>query len=286
MRLETLFKEKKCPFAIEVFPPKKQSAVQTVYNMLDDLGKIPCDYISVTYSAGGDGAKEYTAQISQRLKKEQGIEPLAHLTCMNARKQDIARELNALTKAGVENILALRGDAPHGNAHVHDYAHAGDLIKEIALHGGFYLVAACYPEGHPESPSLIADILNLKTKIEAGAGHLVTQLFFDNDKFWSFLELARTQGINCPIEAGVMPITRPQQIARTVALSSATLPANFAKTVAYWQQNEEAYYKAGIEYAIMQIRALIQGGVDGIHLYAMNNADVAKRVYEGIKDLL
>lgn len=286
LQLDQLFQEKPCVFALEVFPPKRHSGVESVYRMLHQLGEIPVDYISVTYSAGGSGAREYTAQIAKYLKESIGIEPLAHLTCLYAGQEEVESELSGLKSDGIHNILALRGDRrpdaePHGA-----FRHASDLVRAIADSGDFYVVGACYPEGHPESPSLAHDIDHCKTKIEAGAGHLVTQLFFDNNKFFRFLNLMRKHGIGCPVEAGVMPITRPEQITRTVSLSSASLPSDFTRWVSKWADAPEAFFDAGIDYAVGQIRDLIQSGVDGIHLYAMNNPEVARRVYDGISDLL
>lgn len=288
MRLDSLFKTKKCPFALEVFPPKRTSNVSSVYGTLDQLAKLPVDYISVTYSAGGNGAKEYTAQIAQYLKDTLQVEPLAHLTCVSSSKTEVQAALDTLRKTGIENILALRGDRNPDPAFDNgkDFIHANQLIEEISSYGGFYTAAACYPEGHPESPSLTADIQYLQHKLDAGAGHFVSQLFFDNSKFFGFLNLLRKSGIACPVEAGIMPIVRKEQIQRTVSLSSASLPSGFTKMVSKYSTDPDSFYEAGLEYSINQIRELIEFGVDGIHLYAMNNPTVATRVYEGIADLL
>lgn len=286
MKLSQLFSKKECIFALEVFPPKKQSAVETVYGALQQLGEIPVDYISVTYSAGGLGAKEYTAQISHHLKNDLKIEPLAHLTCVNSHRNEIDHELQVLKEKGISNILALRGDRIEDAPPCRDFAHASDLVSAINAFGGFYVVGACYPEGHPESKSLAEDIGRLGVKIEAGVGHLVSQLFFDNGKYYRFMNLLRKNRIHCPVEAGVMPIVKPEQLKRTLQLSSASLPENFTQWVNKYQDDAESFYKAGVEYAIFQIRDLIQAGVDGVHLYAMNNPDVAHKVYDGIKDLL
>lgn len=285
MKLDTLFAQKSCVYALEVFPPKKESGLAALQQSLSEMADTQPDYISVTYSAGGGGNRAFTGQISAHLK-EMGVEPLAHLTCANAQRSEIDAELAALRTLGVENILALRGDRVAGIAPKTDFAHASELMQEIADAGGFYIAGACYPEGHPESASLAVDVERLRAKLDAGAGHLVSQLFFDNGKFFRFLNLARKKGIHCPIEAGVMPIVKKQQIERTVSLSSASLPSRFSKLVSRHADDPESFYEAGLFYAIEQIRDLIEGGVDGIHLYAMNNADVARRVKEGIEDLL
>ncbi len=286
LTLDKLFKTKNCVFALEVFPPKKESPVESVYGMLRQLGQLPADYISVTYSAGGTGAREYTAQIAGYLKRELGVEPLAHLTGLYNTQSGVLAELKALREAGVKNVLALRGDRAPGAPEQGGFAHASDLLACIAAEGGFYTVGACYPEGHPESAGLAEDIARLHHKLEAGAGHLVTQLFFDNNKYFRFLNLARKHGVNCPIEAGVMPIVRYEQLARTVSLSSASLPSGFTRWVSRWAHSPEDFFEAGIDYAVSQIRDLIESGADGIHLYAMNNPVVARRVYDGVADLL
>jgi methylenetetrahydrofolate reductase (NADPH) len=286
MRIDELFATKKCVFALEVFPPKKQSGVESVYRMLNEIKACPADYISVTYSAGGGGAKELTARSAGHVKTVLGTEPLAHLTCVNARRDEISRELTVLRATGVQNILALRGDRNPDGSVCKDYAYACDLVSEVAAAGGFYIVGACYPEGHPESSSLAMDIENLRRKLDAGAGHFVSQMFFDNSKFYRFLNLARKHRIACPIEAGIMPVVKPEQISRVVALSSASLPADFSKWVSRFSDDPFSFYEAGIDYAIRQIRDLIESGADGIHLYAMNNAQVTARIRGGIADLL
>lgn len=285
MELMQFFNNDKCVFALEVFPPKRQSGIESVFKTLDQIGEVPAAYISVTYSAGGSGAKEYTAQISQYLKDKLSIEPLAHLTCGGSNKSEIGRELDALRSAGVSNILALRGDRIPGAVQSTDYTYASDLMEEISAYGGFYMVGACYPEGHPESASLAQDIDNLRHKLAAGAGHLVSQLFFDNGKFYRFLNLARKKGITVPIEAGVMPVVKVDQIKRTISLSSSSVPAEFSKLVTRYENDPDSFYEAGLDYAIRQIRDLVEGGADGIHLYAMNQPNVAKRVWAGISDL-
>lgn len=285
MKLVELFEKKSCVYALEVFPPKKETGIAKLQDTLQNMAQTRPDYISVTYSAGGGGNREYTLQIARHLQ-QMGVEALAHLTCTGARRAEIAQRLADMQNAGVRNILALRGDRQPGHPLCRDYAHASDLMLEIKGHGGFYIAGACYPEGHPESGNVQQDVERLKAKTEAGAGHLVSQLFFDNGKFYRFLNLARKCGIHCPIEAGVMPIVRKEQIERTISLSSASLPSAFSKMVSRYAHDPHAFYEAGLAYAIEQIRDLIEGGVDGIHLYAMNNADVARRVRAGIDDLL
>ena len=287
MKLKQLFESKKCVFSLEVFPPKKNGGnPTTLYPALDEMKQLNPDYISVTYGAAGGPAGMSTVQIASHIKKTLGIEPLAHLTCINSEPEDVEKVLHTLKEQGVENILALRGDRCPDAHPARSYQHASDLMRVIAETGDFYMAGACYPEGHTESDGLMQDIENLRYKVEAGAGHLVTQLFFDNTRYFRFINLLRKKGIALPVQAGVMPITTKRQIERTVSLTSASLPAEFTKMLARYSDNEQAMFDAGIDYAIRQIRDLVESGADGIHLYAMNQPRVAKRVYEGIRDLL
>lgn len=287
MRISEKFKQKPCVFSIEVFPPKKAGAtVESLYPTLESLSQLHPDYISVTYGAGGGKASDATGEIAAHIKNDLHIESLAHLTCVNATKEQVAHTLETLRAANVENVLALRGDINPEMPRQTDFMHASDLAAAITRTGNFGVAGACYPEGHVESPNLRADVDNLHYKVEAGVGHLITQLFFDNVSYYRFLNLARKAGIGLPVQAGIMPIVNKRQIQRTVSLSSASLPPRFTKMIAKYDHDEQALFDAGIAYAVEQIRDLIEGGADGIHLYAMNNETVARRVYEGISDLL
>lgn len=287
MFLSELFSQKPCVFSIEVFPPKKEGAVQSVlYPALEAMRGLRPDFISVTYGAGGGAAGRSTAQIASHIKNELGVEALAHLTCVHATRAQVQETLTALRGAHVENILALRGDGSPNVPRATDFPYASDLTAAITAFGGFDVAGACYPEGHFECPTLRQDVENLRYKVEAGATHLITQLFFDNACFYRFLNMARKAGVGVPVQAGVMPIVNSRQIERTVKLSSASLPPQFTKLISRYGDDPAALYDAGIDYAVGQIRDLIEGGADGIHLYAMNNAQVAQRVYEGIRDLL
>lgn len=281
------FKEKPCVFSIEVFPPKKAEATaESLYPVLKTMSSLNPDYISVTYGAGGGEAGKSTGEIAGYIKNELGIESLAHLTSVNATKSQVMETMKTLQEKNVENILALRGDLDPAAPRKTDFPHGSDLAKFIHDNGSFGIAGACYPEGHVESSSLREDVANLRYKQEAGVGHLITQLFFDNIHYYRFLNLARKTGITLPVQAGIMPIVNKRQIQRTIALSSASLPPKFTKMISRYDHDEQALFDAGIEYAVEQIRDLIEGGADGIHLYAMNNAVVAQRVYEGICDLL
>ena len=287
MFIHEMFQQKPCVFSVEVFPPKKAGAAEeTLYPVLRELCTLGPDYISVTYGAGGGTAGQSTAKIASYIKNGLHVEALAHLTCVNSTRVQVEETLTRLREDNVENVLALRGDINPDLPRRMDFLHASDLAKAIAQTGGFGVAGACYPEGHLESPSLKADVESLRYKAEAGVSHLITQLFFDNVSYYRFLNMARKAGISLPVQAGIMPIVSKRQIERTVALSSASLPPQFTKMISRYDHDEQALFDAGIEYAATQIRDLITGGADGIHLYAMNNARVARLVYEGIRDLL
>lgn len=287
MRLSQVFRQKECVFSIEVFPPKKNGATpESLYPTLEKLAGLSPDYISVTYGAGGGKAGLSTVQIARHLKQELGVEPLAHLTGINSTREQVAETVQALQEAGIENVLTLRGDICLDAPRSKDFFHASDLASFVKSKGDFYLAGACYPEGHVESENLRQDVENLKYKLDAGVEHLVTQLFFDNARYYRFMNLVRKAGIQAPVQAGVMPIVSARQVQRTVALSSASLPPRFTKMISRYDGDEAALFDAGIDYAIEQLRDLIEGGADGVHLYAMNNPEVARRVYEGIRDLL
>ena len=285
--ISQLYRQKPCVFSIECFPPKQTTKFAAMQDTLRRMKALDPDFISVTYGAGGSAGGVSSVQVASFLKNELGIQPLAHVLCMGSDRQKAAAQLEALRAAGVRDVLVLRGDRTPLRPESPDFHHACDLmdfIRDTAPDIGF--AGACYPEGHPEAPSLAQDVENLRCKQQAGATHLLTQLFFDNGKFYRFLNLARRAGITLPVSAGVMPIVRRSQIERTVALSSASLPSDFTRMIARWQDDPESLRRAGIEYAVSQLRDLIEGGADGVHLYAMNDAGVAADVYAGIRDLL
>ncbi len=286
MSIAQLFQEKNVVFSFEVFPPKRDSSIDTIWHTLAELESLRPDFISVTYSAGGSGASDRsTPQIAGAIRHRYGIRPLAHLTCVNSTREEISELLDQLRQEGVEDILALRGDRTPGVPPKTDFAHASDLIAFIREQGGFSVSGACYPEGHTEAPDLVQDVLNLRKKVDAGASHLISQLFFDNGAFYSFVERARIAGITVPIEAGIMPVVNAKQIQRMVSLCGASLPPKFTKMISRYEQNPEALRDAGIAYAVDQIVDLIAQGVQGIHLYTMNNPMVARRISQAVASL-
>ena len=287
MKIVDQFKAKRCVFSIECFPPKQTTQMDKLRATLFAMKDLAPDFISVTFGAGGSAGGISTVEVANLIQNEVGIPALAHLICMGNDKASASRILDELEQVGVHDVLALRGDRTPSRPASPDFVHASDLTAFIkAYKPDFSVHGACYPEGHPEADTLRQDVENLCIKQAAGAEHLVTQLFFDNMHFYRFLNLARRAGITLPVSAGVMPIVKRSQIERTVALSSASLPSDFTRVISRWQDDPAALYDAGIEYAVRQLRDLIEGGADGVHLYAMNDAVVARKVYDGIRDLL
>lgn len=283
MKLVELF-QKKTVLSCEIFPPKPTSPVNTIYETLDALKDLPWDFISVTYGAGGGKNNTETIKIASAIK-ELGIESVAHLPCIGLTKADVLQKLDALRDAGIENILALRGDLPPEGYAPGDFRYASDLVRFIRAHGDFDIIGACYPEGHIEAESKVEDIRHLKQKVDAGAAHLITQLFFDNEQFYAFRERCQLVEIDVPIEAGIMPVTNRKQIERMTSLCGATLPKKFAAILERYEYKPEALRDAGIAYAVDQIVDLLTHDVDGIHLYTMNNPYVAERIYCAVKGL-
>ena len=286
MYISDLFKKDRTIFSFEVFPPKKTSSIETIYETLEGLSDLKPDFISVTYGAGGNRADSKTCQIASDIQEKHGILSAAHLTCVYNTKEDIDYILKELEEHGIRNILALRGDINPDFPVKKDFKYASELVSYIKSRGNFHVSGACYPEGHGEADSLIDDIKNLKKKVEAGAEHLMSQLFFDNTQFYDFLEKARIAGIEVPIEAGIMPVVNKSQIERMVSMCGASLPVKFSKMMQKYEHQPEALRDAGIAYAIDQIVDLISNGVDGIHLYTMNNPYVAGKINDAVRSLL
>ncbi|HBJ1647526.1 TPA: methylenetetrahydrofolate reductase [NAD(P)H] [Clostridium botulinum] len=286
MNIKNLFKDKKVVFSFEIFPPKTTSSIQTIYDTLDDLKGLNPDYMSVTYGAGGSVKNNNTIELSSLIKNKYGIEPVSHLTCINLTKKDVEYYLREFEKNNIENILALRGDVPIGSKITGELNHANELIKYISDNGNFNIAAACYPEGHIEHKGLYREIESMKRKEEAGVSYFISQLFFDNNLYYNFQDEVRAANINLPIEAGIMPVTNKKQIERILSLSGASLPDKFKRIMERYEHNPEALRDAGIAYAVEQIVDLISTGVDGIHLYIMNNPYVAKRISQSIQSIL
>ncbi len=267
--------------SLEVFPPKKTDDIELVYHAIDKMKGLNPDFISVTYGAGGSNSKE-TLAISSYIKNKCGIEALSHLTCAALTSEHLAEYTAAMREYGLTNILALRGDKPRDmndrEFNSRYFKYASDLIS--AIDDDFFVAGACYPEKHPDSTTIYEDIENLKKKIDAGAHMLNSQLFFDNQKFYRFLDLCDKAGIDIPILAGIMPITTLRQVVTMVDMSNASIPAELVLRIDKYRDKPEDLKKAGIEFAIMQKLDLLSHGVRGIHLYAMNKPDIAKEFFD------
>lgn len=277
--------EKKRSLSFEVFPPKKDGEFEKAFEVLDKLGKLSPDFISVTYGAGGSRSGR-TVEIASYIQNTLKLDAVAHMTCVGNRKEQLLQVARALQENHVEHVLALRGDRPKDMSdeqfQSRDFAHASDMMEFLAAHTGLHMVGACYPEKHFESFSLESDLNHLKKKQEAGAEFFISQMFFDNDFYYAFLEKAAKKGITVPICAGIMPITSAKQIGTTVTLSGSTIPKALADIFASYGDHPEDMRRAGIDYAVRQIRDLRENGVDHIHLYTMNKPVMAKEIVDAV----
>ncbi|MBQ5335630.1 MAG: methylenetetrahydrofolate reductase [NAD(P)H] [Oscillospiraceae bacterium] len=274
-------------YSFEVFPPKPDVPIERIFETLAALRDLSPDFISVTYGAGGSVPGASTAEICRTIQETHGIPSIAHLPCINETKESVLEKLKQFRALGVENILALRGDRNPAVPPQTDFAYATDLItfiRENSAADEFDIAAACYPEGHPEAPDLDTDILHLKEKVGAGASHLISQLFYSNRDFYRFREKIAAAGIFVPVEAGIMPVTSKKSIERMVSLCGASIPKRLAKLMARYANDPASLKAAGLEYAIEQITDLREHGVDGIHLYTMNNPDVARYITEAVSE--
>ncbi|MGL4989937.1 MAG: methylenetetrahydrofolate reductase [NAD(P)H] [Sarcina sp.] len=286
MKIKDVFDKKQLVFSFEVFPPKVESSIDVIYKTLDELKNLNPDFISVTYGAGGNTNQNRTAEIAGIIKNKYEIEPLAHLTCIGSTHDEIKYILEDLQNKKVENILALRGDIPKGQKVLGSYRYSDELVKSIDEFGNFNIVGACYPEGYGKNESIDKHIEMLIRKENAGVSHFISQLFFDNDDFYRFIDLARKKGLNNPIQAGIMPVLNRKQIERIVTMCGAKFPKKFIKIIEKYEHDKIALRDAGIAYAIEQIIDLASSEIDGIHLYTMNNSYVAKRISDSISSIV
>lgn len=287
MKISELLKQDRVTISCEIFPPKKDDDFEKVQAAVEKIAALKPDFISVTYGASG-GTSKNTAKIASLIQEEYGVTALAHLTCASSTKEEVSGVIENLKTAGIENILALRGDIPAGAEFPAPdrYQYAYELIGEVKRHGDFCIGGACYPEGHVECTSKDLDLDHLKQKVESGGEFLTTQMFFDNNVLYSFLYRALMKDIRVPVLAGIMPVTNGRQIKRSCELSGTSLPPRFRNIVDKFGQNPAAMKQAGIAYATEQIIDLIANGVKGIHLYTMNNPDVAASIIGNLSDVL
>ncbi len=285
MKITEILKNKRAALSFEVFPPKTGDAFEGVVAAVDEIAALKPDFMSVTYGAGG-GTSAYSAAIAEHMKNDLGVTPVAHLSCISSDRADVREKLLRLKSAGIENILALRGDLPKDFAGNLDYAYASQLVAEIKAFGCFCIGGACYPEGHPESRTLFSDIDNLKKKVDAGCDFLTSQMFFDNDAFYSFMSKVREAGIYVPVVAGIMPVTNGRQIKRMMALSGCTLPARFRRIIDRFGDDPAAMTQAGVAYATEQIIDLYANGVKAVHVYSMNKPAVAAAIRANLENIV
>lgn len=283
MKISDILASKEITVSCEIFPPKLGSELEKSRQVVADMAALKPDFISVTYGAAGTTAK-FTTELAEEVERC-GVAALAHVTCVSSDEESLDGYLNELKANGIENILALRGDMPHGREPKRVYAHASDLAAAIKKKGDFCIGGACYPEGHPEAASVGADIDALKIKAESGCEFFTTQMFFDNEIMYSFLSKFQRKGINIPVIAGIMPITNARQLSRSVSLSGTTVPRRFREIVERFGENPAAMRQAGVAFATEQIIDLIANGVNNIHIYAMNRPDIAAEILSNISEI-
>ncbi len=290
MKVIDLLKDDSLSLSFEVFPPKTDSSFESVRVATEEIAKLKPSFMSVTYGAGG-GTSKYTLDIAKDIKDNYGVSTIAHLTCVSSTREIVHQRIEEMKRAGVENVLALRGDltpdmegADRSNW---QYRHASELVRELKeCNADFCVGGACYPEVHPESENQKADIRYLKEKIDAGCEFLTTQMFFDNNLLYNFLYKIREAGITVPVVAGIMPITNANQVERAIKLSGSFMPQRFKAIVDKFGSNPDAMKQAGIAYATDQIIDLFANNITNVHVYSMNKPDVAEKIQSNLSDML
>lgn len=290
MKISEILKSSKRTLSFEVFPPKTESAFDSIKAATEEIASLSPAFMSVTYGAGG-GTSRYTVDIAENIEKKYSVPTLAHLTCVSSTKETVRARINDMRAAGIRNVMALRGDIPEKMRNMDrsswDYRYASELVREIRESGGdFCIGGACYPEVHPESKSREEDVRNLRIKVEAGCDFLTTQMFFENGLYYSFVERARAAGIVVPIIPGVMPITNVNQIERAISLSGSYMPKRFLDMADRFADDQAAMTEAGITYATEQIIDLFDKGVTNVHVYSMNKPRVARTILNNLSDVL
>ncbi len=290
MKIKDLLLEEKLTVSFEVFPPKTESNFDSVKHATEEIAKLRPAFMSVTYGAGG-GTSKYTLDIAKNIKEQYGVPMLAHLTCVSSNRKTVQERICDIKNAGIENVMALRGDIPqeliNEDRSKWDYHHAIELVRELKeSNSEFCIGGACYPEIHPESSNQKEDIKYLKEKVDAGCDFLTTQMFFDNNLLYNFLYKIREAGITVPVMPGIMPITNANQVDRAIKLSGSFMPQRFKSLVDKFGYNPEAMKQAGIAYATDQIIDLFANGIKNVHVYSMNKPDVAQKILENLSAIL
>ena len=290
MKISDILNQSKLTLSFEVFPPKTESNFESVKVATEEIAKLHPAFMSVTYGAGG-GTSKYTLDIAKRIKEDHGVPSLAHLTCVSSTKETVKERIRDIKNAGIQNVMALRGDIPEDRLGEDrtkwDYKHAVELVRDLRdANEDFCIGGACYPEIHPESSDQKEDIKHLKEKVDAGCDFLTTQMFFDNNLLYSFLYKIREAGITVPIIPGIMPITNANQVDRAVKLSGSFMPWRFKALVDKFGTSPSAMKQAGIVYATDQIIDLYANGITNVHVYSMNKPDVAKAIIDNLSCIL
>ena len=290
MKLTKLLAQNKLTLSFEVFPPKTDSAFDSVKEATEEIAKLSPAFMSVTYGAGG-GTSQYTLDIARDIRENYGVPTVAHLTCVSSTRETVKERIEQIHNAGIQNIMALRGDIPADrmgeDRSTWDYRHALELVRELRESGyDFCIGGACYPESHPESQNQTEDIRHLKEKVDAGCDFLTTQMFFDNNLLYRFLYRIRETGISVPVIPGIMPITDKKQIERALKLSGSFMPRRFLDLVDKFGDKPAAMKQAGIAYATDQILDLFAAGINNVHVYTMNKPDIARSILTNLSDVL
>lgn len=290
MRISEILQRDALSLSFEVFPPKTTSAFAGVKAATEAIAALEPAFVSVTYGAGG-GTSKYTLEIARNIRERYGVSTIAHLTCVSSTRELVRERIADMKAAGIENVMALRGDLTpelsQGDRSSWAYHHAVELVRELKESGAdFCIGGACYPEVHPESANQKEDILHLKEKVDAGCEFLTTQMFFDNNLFFNFLYKIREAGITVPVLPGIMPITKATQVERAIQLSGSFMPQRFKSLVDKFGDNPDAMKQAGIAYATDQIIDLYANGIKTVHVYTMNTPDVAARILDNLSHIL
>lgn len=290
MKISELLNNDKLSLSFEVFPPKTDTAFESVKRATEEIAKLSPSFVSVTYGAGG-GTSKYTLDIAKNINEQYGVPTLAHLTCVSSSKEIVRNKINEIKDAGIQNIMALRGDLTpeleNSDRSQWAYHHAVELVRDIKeIDDDFCIGGACYPEIHPESENQKEDIKHLKEKVDAGCSFLTTQMFFDNNLLYNFLYKIREAGITVPVIPGIMPITNANQVERAIKLSGSFMPQRFKSLVDKFGHSPEAMKQAGIAYATDQIIDLFANGITNVHVYSMNKPDVAGKIQNNLSEII
>ena len=290
MKLSELLNNDKVSLSFEVFPPKTDTAFDSVKHATEEIAKLSPSFVSVTYGAGG-GTSKYTLDIAKNINEQYGVPTLAHLTCVSSSKETVRDKIREIKEAGIQNIMALRGDLTpeleNSDRSKWAYHHAVELVRDIKeTDADFCIGGACYPEIHPESENQKEDIKHLKEKVDAGCSFLTTQMFFDNNLLYNFLYKIREAGITVPVIPGIMPITNANQVERAIKLSGSFMPQRFKSLVDKFGHSPEAMKQAGIAYATDQIIDLFANGITNVHVYSMNKPDVAGKIQNNLSEII